>query len=305
MNHKASGEVFSDHHKVSIVKGDALDLIKEVPDESVHMVLTDPPYFLDGMGDNWDHNKISSKARRGKVVKKLPVGMKFDRSQGTKLGEFMRRICPDLYKVLKPGGFFVCFSQARLYHCLAAAVEDCGFEIRDMLGWKYEGQAKAFSMDHFIRKRTDLNESEKEKLIEETGGRKTPQLKPQIEPMVLAQKPRKGTFVENWLKYSTGLVDTTASLDGTFPGNIMEVKKPSVKEKGKYNCHFTVKPGRLIDHLLRLFSKEGQVILDPFIGSGTTAVSSVRLHRKCIGFEKEDKYYNITLDKIREAGYEI
>lgn len=57
------------------------------------------------------------------------------------------------------------------------------------------------------------------------GNRKTPQLNQEIEPIILAQKPKEGTFVENWIKYEVGLVDTTETLDGSFPSTVMEVKR--------------------------------------------------------------------------------
>lgn len=281
-----------------IILSDCIEGMKKLPDEKVHLVITDPPYFIDGMDNEWSHADLADKAAKGNVIKGLPVGMKFDPQQGVDFQKFMAEISKEIFRVLKPGGFFICFSQARLYHRLGIAVEDAGFEIRDMLGWKYEGQAKAFSQDHFVRKSNKLTEKEKEAIISKLGGRKTPQLKPQIEPMVLAQKPKCGTFIDNWMKYETGLIDTNASLDGHFPGNIMEVSKPSKKEKGDYNSHLTVKPVVLIKHLIELFSIEGQIILDPFMGSGTTAVAASHKNRKCIGYEKDISHFKIIKQRL-------
>jgi site-specific DNA-methyltransferase (adenine-specific) len=119
------------------------------------------------------------------------------------------------------------------------------------------------------------------------GGRKTPQLKPCIEPMVLAQKPRDGTFVDNWMAHGVGLVDTNQSLDGRFPGNLMPCPKPSKAEKGPGCEHLTVKPTRLLEHLIQLFTQEGQIVLDPFLGSGSTALAAVATGRRYIGMEIE------------------
>jgi site-specific DNA-methyltransferase (adenine-specific) len=213
----------------------------------------------------------------------------------------MARVSEEAYRVLKPGAFYIAFSQARLYHRLAVAAEDVGFEVRDMLGWHYEGQAKAFSMDHFINKMKGLTVEERESIKRQIGGRKTPQLKPQIEPMVLAQKPRCGTFVENWLAHKTGLVDTSASLDGKFPGNVMWVPKPGSAEKGEGNEHLTVKPVRLMEHLINLFCVPGGVVLDPFLGSGTTGVAAVNTDRRFIGFEIEREYVRIARGRIAGA----
>lgn len=283
-----------------VIHGDALVALRGMQSESVHLVVTDPPYFIDGMGDDWNKERLELRARKAGVVGSLPVGMKFDRAQAKAFASFMEPIVEESFRVLKPGGFFISFSQARLYHRLAASAEDAGFEIRDMLAWYYEGQAKAFSMDHFIE-RMRLDDGEKKRLKQRIGGRKTPQLKPQVEPMVLAQKPRIGTFVENWLAHETGLIDTTASLDGRFPGNVMACAKPSREEKGNGNGHLTVKPVRLMEHLISLFSSPGQTVLDPFLGSGTTGVAAVRKGRRFIGIEIEREYVRIAEGRIEEA----
>ncbi len=273
--------------------------LKDIPDNSIDFIVTDPPYFIDGMGDDWNDVGLKKKASRSGVVGGLPVGMKFDKEQGNKLQAFLEPVCVEFYRILKPGAFCVVFSQGRLYHRTAMALDVAGFEIRDLLGWKYEGQAKAFSQDHFIKKNKNISLEEKEKLIRELQGLKTPQLKPQIEPMTLAQKPKEGTFVENWKKYKVGLVDVRVSLDGKFPGTIMEVSKKIRKhETDEKIDHMTVKPVVLISHLIKLFTREGQTVLDPFVGSGSHGVASVQSNRNFIGFEIENKYYNIANKRL-------
>ncbi len=280
--------------------GDSFELIKKISDNSVDLVVTDPPYFIDGLGDEWDDTEIATSQKKAGVVGGLPVGMKFDVNQGLRFQDFMGRMSCEIFRVLKPGGFFICFSQARLYHRLAVAAEDAGFEIRDMLGWCYEGQAKAFSMDHFVRK-MKISDDEKISLIGELAGRKTPQLKPQIEPMILGQKPKHGTFIENWIEFKTGLIDTTISLDGKFPGNLMYVKKPTKNEKGEFNDHVSVKPVAVLEHLIKIFSAENQVVLDPFIGSGSTAVAAIKTNRSFIGFEKSEHFVSISNQRVKNA----
>jgi len=276
--------------------------IKNIADRSIDFIVTDPPYFIDGMDDGWDDNNLKSKAAKSGVIGGLPVGMKFDRTQGEKLQQFLEPLCREFLRVLKPGGFCVVFSQGRLYHRTAMALDLSGFEIRDLLGWKYEGQAKAFSQNHFIRKDKALSEQEKIKLIEELDGLKTPQLKPQIEPMVLAQKPKEGTFVENWKTYQVGLVNTKESLDGMFPGTVMEVSKAVRKNETEEKiAHITIKPVRLISHLIKLFTQAGQTVLDPFVGSGSHGVAAMETCRQFIGFEIEKNYYEIASRRIASA----
>ena len=129
-------------------------------------------------------------------------------------------------------------------------------------------------------------------------GRKTPQLRPQFEAMVLAQKPRQGTFVANYLQYQTGLIDSHATLDGKVPATVMTVEKPR-KKPG--NGHLTVKPVLLMEHLIKLFSEPGQVVLDPFLGSGTTAVAALRTGRACVGIEINPDYIAIAEQQLQET----
>ena len=276
--------------------------VKKISDHSIDLIVTDPPYFIDGMDDGWNDKNLKAKASKSGVIGGLPVGMKFDRMQGENLQKFLEPLCQEFMRILKPGGFCVIFSQGRLYHRTAMALDQTGFEIRDLLGWKYEGQAKAFSQNHFIRKDKTMSEDEKQELIAELDGLKTPQLKPQLEPMVLAQKPKEGTFVENWKKYQAGLVNTKESLDGMFPGTIMEVPKTVRKEETDEKIeHITVKPVRLIAHLIKLFTRAGQTVLDPFLGSGSHGVAAIESNRKFIGFEIEKKYFDIASKRIESA----
>ena len=99
--------------------------------------------------------------------------MKFDRKQGERLYEALFPVAEECLRVLKPGGFALWFSAPRLAHKMTAALEDAGFEIRDIMACRYEGQAKAFTQDHFVRRCTDLSEEEKDVLIASMNGRKT------------------------------------------------------------------------------------------------------------------------------------
>lgn len=273
----------------SLYQGDALEEMKSLPDCSIDCVMTDPPYFIDGMGDEWDNGNLRRKTGHASVVGSLPVGMKFDPEQGRRLQLFMLRASEEAFRVLKPGGFYLSFSQGRLYHRMAMAIEDAGFEIRDMLVWEREGQAKAFSQDHFVRK-MDIPEDEKERIIKSLAGRKTPQLKGTSEPIVLAQKPREGTFVQNWMRYGVGLIDVTAKgPDGKFPATVMRYEKPRGAERAE-SKHLTLKPIALMGHLVDVFTKPGDVILDPFMGSGTTGIAALEHGRRFVGMELTDEF---------------
>lgn len=279
-----------------IACGDCLKVLSELNDESVDCVITDPPYFIDGMGNNWNVSKLNEKANKAGVIGSLPVGMKFDPQQGRDLQVFMTKVSTEIFRILKPGGFYLSFSQGRLYHRMATAIEDCGFEIRDLLIWKREGQAKAFSQDHFVKK-MKISDAEKADIIKKLDGRKTPQLKGVSEPIVLAQKPKEGTFVSNWIKYGVGLIDTTQTLDGKFPSTVIEVEKPKGTERSE-STHFTMKPVLLMEHLIKIFSTTGSVICDPFMGSGSTGVACINTGRKFVGVELDGNYYHEAKERL-------
>ncbi len=286
---------------IQIFNEDCQKGLLKLEDNAIDFIITDPPYFIDGMDNAWNDKNLKNKASKSNVIGGLPVGMKFDRAQGERLQTFMNPIAKEFLRILKPGGFCVVFSQARLYHRMAMSLDLAGFEIRDMLAWKYEGQAKAFSQSHFIKKDKNLTDERKESLIKELEGYKTPQLKPQMEPMVLAQKPKIGTFVQNWQKYQLGLLNTRESLNGKFPSNVMEVSKHTRNCESEEKIeHLTRKPVQLISHLIRLFTQEGHVVLDPFMGSGSHAIAALQNHRKFIGYEIEKKYFEIAKDRIAQ-----
>lgn len=260
-----------------------------LPDNGISLILTDPPYFIDGMDDTWDRHRLRERCKGTGVVGGLPVGMKFDVAQGRRLQAFLEPIARTWLRVLKPGGFVLCFSQPRLVHRAAVAIENAGFEIRDVLAWCYEGQAKAFSQEHFVRRRGNLSQREKANIIKALGGRKTPQLKPQMESIILAQSPREGTFVDNWLKYKAGLIDVASPFvqPEKFPGTLIPV--PKVKRR---HDHMTEKPLPLLRHLIRIFSNNDRdaLVLDPFAGSGSTGAAALLENRSFIGFEIDPHY---------------
>ena len=272
--------------------------MKDIPDSAISLVLTDPPYFIDGMDDGWDNSRLRSRVKPG-VIGGLPVGMKFDRAQGRNLYKFLSPVAREWIRVLKPGGFALCFSQPRLVHHTAMAMEDAGFEIRDMLAWRYEGQAKAFKQEHFIRKR-NLPPEVKERMISELEGRKTPQLKPQMELIVLGQAPRDGTFADNWLQHRAGLIDTNNPLvePFQFPGTVMPVPKPREK-----HGHMAAKPVDLLRHLIRIFcaNDSDAIVLDSFAGSGSTGVAARMEGRGFLGFEKDESYAQAANRRVIEA----
>jgi len=85
--------------------GDCLKTLKDIPDNSVDSIVTDPPYGLNFMGKKWDYDVPS------------------------------QEIWEECLRVLKPGGHLLAFSGTRTYHRMVVRIEDAGFEIRDQIMW--------------------------------------------------------------------------------------------------------------------------------------------------------------------------
>ncbi len=282
---------------VTLYPGDCREVLADLADESVHLVLTDPPYFLDRLDDGWRPDGIERSRQSAGVIGGLPVGMKFDREQARKLQAFLEPVAVEMLRILKPGGFLLLFAAPRLYHRAAVAVEDAGFEVRDAFAWRFtkKAQFKAFTMEHFVKRRGDMTPEEKAEALKTLDGRRTPQLRPQFEAILCAQKPREGTFVDNWLAHRTGLIDPRHSLTARVPETVMTVEKEA---KGRCNGHLTPKPVKLCEHLIRLFSAEGQTVLDPFVGSGTTCLAARRTGRRSIGIDVNPDYIKIACTRL-------
>jgi site-specific DNA-methyltransferase (adenine-specific) len=92
-----------------LLKGNCLDLLAKLPDNSVDSIVTDPPYELGFMGKSWDNSGIA----------------------------YNVELWAECLRVLKPGGHLLAFGGSRTYHRLACAVEDAGFEVRDQIMWLY------------------------------------------------------------------------------------------------------------------------------------------------------------------------
>ncbi len=190
----------------TVILGNCLDKLKDIPDNSIDSIVTDPPYELGFMGKSWDKTGIANNVEMWK----------------------------ECLRVLKPGGHLLSFSGTRTYHRMASAVEDAGFEVRDMISWIYgSGFPKSLNIGKAIDK-MEGTEYPKNTLISEngsmTGGNYTRNtidiqsekakqwegwgtaLKPACEPCVLARKPlSEKTVAENVLKWGTGGINIDGS----------------------------------------------------------------------------------------------
>jgi DNA modification methylase len=162
--------------------GNNLDVLPTLPDNSVDSIVTDPPYELGFMGKKWDSTGIA----------------------------YSVELWQECLRVLKPGGHLLAFSATRTYHRQVVAIEDAGFEIRDMISWiSNKTFPKSLNISKAIDKAAGATEDAKK--WEGWGTA----LKPTVEPIVMARKPVEGTVANNVLTYGTGGLNIDASRIGT------------------------------------------------------------------------------------------
>lgn len=310
-----SNETVIDNSNIVLFNNDCMKELQNMEDNSIDCVITDPPYFIDRLDNTWSVENIQ-KDNTNSHIKHLPKGMKYDKKQVKQLYDFYLELANLLYKKMKPGAYFLSFSSPRLYHAIAMSCDIAGFEIRDMINWTYtQSMPKGMSVSHIIKK-MKISDEKKESLTTEYNNFKTPQIKSCFEPICVAMKPiGKSTFIQNELNFKTGLLDfsnkvgieqdkvpanviTTENFNEVYDKNFL-VPKPTKQEKGVHNTHITVKPIALMEHLIRIFSKENALVVDPFLGSGTTAIACQKNNRKCVGIELNKQYYEIAKERIK------
>jgi DNA modification methylase len=230
--------------------GDCLEVMASLPENSVDAIVCDPPYHLTTGkkgGTGVASLNVNSPAGRSRISTGF-MGKAWD---GGDIA-FQVETWAHCLRILRPGGHLVAFSGTRTYHRMACAIEDAGFEVRDMICWHYgSGFPKSLNVSKGMDKkagveRADLgvNPSMVGRTKDKRGGRLIGQgdadmelvcritapatdaakqwdgygtaLKPATEPICLARKPLIGTVVENVLTHGTGALNVDGCrIEGT------------------------------------------------------------------------------------------
>lgn len=212
----------------TLVCADCIEYMRTLPDNSVDAVVTDPPYGIAFMGKDWDC-EVPGDA-----------------------------FAQEALRVLKPGGHMIAFAATRTVHRLVVALEDAGFEIRDMIAWlQWQGFPKSMNVSLAIDKEAGVADQRQVIGAKERGSSALPgnhksgvwqdgqrdgafsvtapaseeakrwegwgtALKPAFEPMALARKPLDGTVAANVVKHSTGALNIDGCRieygDAAWPG---------------------------------------------------------------------------------------
>ena len=120
---------------------------------------------------------------------------------------------------------------------------------------------------------------------------KLPNYNPQMregEPYKCKQGKQTGVY---GMKNNRNII--TNNDGGRYPLSYIKFKSTNGKNK-----HPTQKPVKLFEYLIKTYTNKNEIVLDSVMGSGTTAVACMKTDRKFIGFEQEEKYYNITLKRL-------
>ena len=122
---------------------------------------------------------------------------------------------------------------------------------------------------------------------------------PVYHPIMEHGKPyRRGVKDKNSSNYNAVKRLRSENPTGTrFPRDVLKVSWRSAFGK---TLHPTQKPVSLCEYFIKTYSNKGDIILDPFIGSGTTAVAAINTERKYIGFEKEEEYFDIAQNRLEK-----
>lgn len=271
-----------------IVVGDCLDYLPELTDESIHCFVSDIPYGISL--DAWDvlHANTNSALlgqspaqagkmgfkRRGKPIQGWCAA---DRNIPRDYEAWCRRWATLVYDKLKPGASLFIFGARRTIHRAIVALEDTGFLLRDVLSWeKPQAHYRAQRLSGVLERRG------MEEAADHWMGWRLGNLSPRWEPIAWFFKPYKYTITDNVLEHDVGAINTgECHVNGKNPSNILSFWY----EPNEPRLHEAQKPLRLIEFLITLTTREDHIVLDPFIGSGTTAVACRNLGRRFIGFE--------------------
>ncbi len=290
-----------EHGKIKLMFGDCIDIVSRMPDNCIDSIVCDPPYHLTSVVKRFGKDN-SAPAQYGTdgAFKRASAGFMGQEWDGGDI-TFDPTTWSHMLRVLKPGGHLLAFSGSRTYHRMAVAVEDAGFEIRDQVLWLY---GSGFPKSH-----------------KQADGWGTA-LKPAHEPVVMARKPFKGSVAANMAKWGTGGINIEGckvgdervgkwqNTPGRFPANVMHdginelwshyfyCAKASKADRGEGNNHPTVKPNKLMRYLCRLVTPVGGVILDPFMGSGSTGKAAIQEGFAFMGIDMTAEYFGIAAQRL-------
>jgi len=249
-----------------IYNGDCVDiLIKEIDENSIDLVFADPPYNLSGNGLKWKGNKTGGDW--------YMVNEHWDKMTAPEYLQFTRKWIGRCYKSLKQtGSIYIACS----YHNIAEVMivlKQLDFKINNIITW-YKTNAMPNMTRRVFTHSTEF--------------------------VVWAVKGSGWTF--NYEKIKKINPERQINGEEKQMRDLWEMPlvqgKERIRGKDGKALHPTQKPEEMLKRIILASSNEGDIVLDPFLGSGTTAVVAKRYNRKWIGIEKEKKYVDIANNRL-------
>ena len=244
----------------TILHGDCLSELRRLPDRSVDLVFADPPYNLQLGGDllRPDNSKVDA------------VDDEWDRFDSFEAYDaFTRAWMGECRRVLKDdGALWVIGSYHNIFR-VGSALQDLGFWILNDIIWRKSNPMPNFKGTRF----TNAHET----LIWAAKGRGS----------------RRYTFNYDAMKMANDELQMRS--DWTFP---LCTGEERLKDESGAKAHPTQKPEALLHRLLLASTRPGDLILDPFFGTGTTGAAAKRLGRRFIGIEQDASYVELARERI-------
>lgn len=301
--------------------------LNKIDDNSVDAIITDPPYGISYQNNYWDKDLPNKKIWKNSLKKIKPGGFCLVFSSV----RLMHRLMVDLEDsgfIIKDVLFWSYLNGMPKSRNVGLMIDkELNIESKKIGEYKYvQGYKKNGANSYKTNKKHKLTPNS-------TLGKKFNGaglgLKPAYEPIILIQKPLgKGlNIAQNIIKYGTGALNFEESRlpyekgegkvghnphkKGRVPANIIRFEKfkdgydkffliPKVRQKKEdFNFHPTIKPVRLMQHLIKLTTFDNQVVLDPFMGSGSTGVACIELKRNFIGYELDKEYFKIAKKRLQ------
>lgn len=286
--------------------------MKNIEDNSIATCITDPPYNYEFAGQHWDNAEIKRRIEHAKesssgktLVTNMPYGSglaggkrnerwyKKNRENIIEYSNWVESWGKELYRIMKPGGLVLVFNSTRTIAQVQVALENCGFYARDILVWK---KNSGIPKGNNISKKMQQLGDEEWKNWE--GWHSC--LRNEWEAICVVQKPLINNYYETVKEYGVGLFYT--DFNNGFQSNILDDINNKEK-KDSYNTHITVKPLNLMEKLIKMTTpkSDDNIILDPFMGSGSTAVAAKKLGYNFIGYEISEEYMDIINRRLSEV----
>ncbi|MCR4334789.1 MAG: DNA methyltransferase [Patescibacteria group bacterium] len=245
----------------TIIKGDCIETLKKLPENSVDLIFADPPYNLQLKGDLYRPNQTKVSAVNDKWDK-FPSFDDYDKFTYSWLLE-----CKRVLK--KDGSIWVIGSYHNIFR-VGKIMQDIGFWILNDIIW-----IKTNPMPNF--KGTRFNNAQ--------------------ETLILASKSDKSKSTFHYRSMKAFNDDKQMRSDWYIP---ICSGGERIKVNGN-KAHSTQKPEALLYRIILSTSNIGDIILDPFMGSGTTGAVAKKMRRNFIGIEKENFYIKVANDRIKKV----